>query len=113
MMSERLGGCVDAELKVYGVKGLRVVDASVMPLIVGGGLQATVYAVAERGADLIRGRKPLKVRRNEKETEEVDETEDGTEAGVDGTDDNDGSGNGEPSANRLGGFTWGFPRRRA
>ncbi|KAK3291476.1 uncharacterized protein B0H64DRAFT_427067 [Chaetomium fimeti] len=59
MMPERLGGCVDAELKVYGVGGLRVVDASVMPLIVGSALQATVYAVAEKAADLIRGREAL------------------------------------------------------
>jgi choline dehydrogenase-like flavoprotein len=56
MMPEGLGGCVDAELRVYGVDGLRVVDASVMPLIVGTALQATVYAVAEKAADVIRGR---------------------------------------------------------
>ncbi|KAK4040167.1 pyranose dehydrogenase 3 [Parachaetomium inaequale] len=56
MMPEEMGGCVDAEgLRVYGVGGLRVVDASVMPLIVGTALQATVYAVAEKAADLIRG----------------------------------------------------------
>ncbi|KAA8624046.1 hypothetical protein SMACR_07654 [Sordaria macrospora] len=57
MMPEKLGGCVDRELKVYGVKRLRVVDASIMPLIVGGGLQATVYAVAEKAADFIKGRR--------------------------------------------------------
>ncbi|KAK3370445.1 hypothetical protein B0H63DRAFT_440840 [Podospora didyma] len=57
MMPERLGGCVSPELKVYGVHGLRVVDASIMPLIPGGALQGTVYAVAEKAADLIKGRK--------------------------------------------------------
>ena len=56
MMPERLGGCVGPDLRVYGVQGLRVVDASVMPLIVGTALQGTVYAVAEKAADVIRGR---------------------------------------------------------
>jgi choline dehydrogenase-like flavoprotein len=55
MMPEEEGGCVDARLRVYGVGGLRVVDASVMPLIVGTALQATVYAVAEKAADVIKG----------------------------------------------------------
>ncbi|KAK3316986.1 hypothetical protein B0H66DRAFT_641715 [Apodospora peruviana] len=56
MMPERLGGCVGPDLKVYGVKGLSVVDASVIPLIPGGALQATVYAVAEKAGDLIKAR---------------------------------------------------------
>lgn len=42
------GGVVDAELKVYGVEGLRIVDASVMPLLPGSHTMTTVYAVAER-----------------------------------------------------------------
>lgn len=46
-MALELGGVVDEELKVYGIKGLRVVDASVMPLIVGANTQASVYALAE------------------------------------------------------------------
>ncbi|TDZ31347.1 Dehydrogenase xptC [Colletotrichum spinosum] len=50
------GGVVDAELNVYGVKGLRIVDASVMPLAPATHTMTTVYAVAERAADIIRGK---------------------------------------------------------
>lgn len=47
---------VDAELRVRGVEGLRVADASIMPLIPGGNTNAATIVIAERGADLIRGR---------------------------------------------------------
>jgi len=46
---------VDAELRVFGVDGLRVADASVIPVIPTGNTQAAVIAIAERAADLITG----------------------------------------------------------
>lgn len=55
MLPRELGGVVDAELKVYGVDGLRIVDASVIPILPAAHLQATVYGVAEKAADLIKG----------------------------------------------------------
>jgi choline dehydrogenase-like flavoprotein len=48
MLPKKLGGVVDAELSVYGTKGLSIVDASIMPLIPSAHLSATVYAVAEK-----------------------------------------------------------------
>ncbi|KAF2107378.1 choline dehydrogenase-like protein [Lophiotrema nucula] len=55
MLPEELGGVVDSELKVYGVGRLRIVDASIIPLIPSTHLQATMYAVAEKAADIIKG----------------------------------------------------------
>ncbi|KAF2227673.1 choline dehydrogenase [Elsinoe ampelina] len=55
MMPLEDGGVVDPELKVYGTEGLRVVDASVMPILVPGHIQTAVYGIAERAADLIVG----------------------------------------------------------
>ncbi|KAJ5298380.1 uncharacterized protein N7443_006500 [Penicillium atrosanguineum] len=56
MMPKEIGGVVDTSLKVYGTSNIRVVDASVIPFQVCGHLQSTVYAVAERAADIIKGR---------------------------------------------------------
>ncbi len=52
-------GVVDTELRVRGVTGLRVVDASVMPAVPRGNTNAPTIAIAERAADLIVGRAPL------------------------------------------------------
>ncbi len=49
-----LGAVVDARLKVKGVAGLRVIDASVMPAVPSGNINAAVIAVAEKGADLVK-----------------------------------------------------------
>jgi len=55
MLKRELGGVVDSQLRVYGVQGLRVVDASIFPMAIGGHTSSTVYAVAEKAADIIKG----------------------------------------------------------
>ena len=48
-----------SSMKVHGLEGLRVADASVMPVITNGNIYAPVMMIAEKAADLIRGREPL------------------------------------------------------
>jgi choline dehydrogenase len=58
-MGDEPTAVVDRELKVRGVQGLRVVDASVMPTVPRGNTNAPVIALAERAADLIKGEVPV------------------------------------------------------
>jgi choline dehydrogenase len=54
MLPKDEGGVVDERLRVYGVGGLRIVDASIIPLQVRGNIASAVYAIAERAADIIK-----------------------------------------------------------
>ncbi|CAJ2510845.1 Uu.00g064700.m01.CDS01 [Anthostomella pinea] len=60
MMPAEMGGVVDNHLRVHGVENLRVVDASVIPVLPPANLQSAVYAVAERAACLIKSQYGLK-----------------------------------------------------
>jgi choline dehydrogenase len=53
-----IGRVVDPQLRVFGIEGLRVADASVMPSVTRGNTNAPVIAIAERAADLVRQRHP-------------------------------------------------------
>jgi choline dehydrogenase len=50
----RIGTVVDEQLRVKGVSNLRVIDASVMPSVPSGNINAAVIAIAEKGADLLK-----------------------------------------------------------
>ncbi|KAF8998505.1 hypothetical protein BDQ17DRAFT_1361893 [Cyathus striatus] len=55
MLPQDMGGSVDSNLRVYGVQGVRVADASVLPIQISAHLSSTVYGIAEKAADSIRG----------------------------------------------------------
>lgn len=55
MLPKEKGGVVDSKLVVYGTENLRIVDASIFPLIPRGNPLSSVYAVAEKAADFIKG----------------------------------------------------------
>ncbi|KAJ4350390.1 uncharacterized protein N0V89_009011 [Didymosphaeria variabile] len=56
MMPEENGGCVDSTLMVYGTQHLSIIDASIIPIIPSCHLQATMYGVGEKAADVIKAR---------------------------------------------------------
>ena len=47
---------VDDQLRVHGMEGLRVIDASIMPMMISANLNASALMIGEKGADLVRGR---------------------------------------------------------
>ncbi|RAL65637.1 hypothetical protein DID88_005309 [Monilinia fructigena] len=54
MMPREMGGVVDPDLRVYGTKNLRIVDAGIIPILPASHLQAPIYAIAEKAADTIK-----------------------------------------------------------
>jgi len=52
-MGSDAGAVVDDRLRVHGIEGLRVIDASIMPRITSGNTNAPTYMIAERGAEFV------------------------------------------------------------
>ncbi|HUG86588.1 MAG TPA: GMC oxidoreductase [Euzebya sp.] len=59
MGTDEMAVSAPTSMRVHGVEGLRVVDASVMPTVTNGNIYAPVMMIAEKGADLILGNDPL------------------------------------------------------
>ena len=53
MMGPHERAVVDTELRVHGIDGLRVIDASIMPTVVSGNTNAATIMIAEKGAEMI------------------------------------------------------------
>jgi choline dehydrogenase len=53
MMGPRENAVVDTALRVHGIEGLRVIDASIMPAVVSGNTNAATIMIGEKGADMI------------------------------------------------------------
>ena len=51
---------VDDQFRVHGMERLRVIDASIMPAMLSANLNAATMMIGEKGADLVRGREPLR-----------------------------------------------------